>query len=287
MNAIDALVKKAKENYGVCLGLDTTEAFLPDYLLNKDIPLAEKFYEFNKKIIEATYKDVACYKVQIACYEAIGIEGLIAYKKTLELIRKKGALVIADIKRGDISSTATQYAKGHFMGDFEADFITINAYMGLDAVSPYFEYIKNNSKGLFILVKTSNPNSKDIQDLVLGDKEKVYIKMGKKVDEWGKEFICNEGFSALGAVAGLTYPAEFKKLKEAMPNTFFLIPGYGAQGGKGEDIAEIFKDGICGVVNSSRGIIAYHKGKDESENFTKYTKEAVKLMKEDISKWLK
>lgn len=286
MNAIDALVKKAREKNAVCLGLDTKEEFFPEYLQKKDIPLCEKMYEFNKKIIDATYDVVACYKVQIAFYEALGLEGLRCYKKTLDAIKEKGALVIADVKRGDIASTAACYAKAHFEGDFEADFMTVNAYIGIDAVEPYFEYMKKG-KGIFVLVKTSNPGSGDLQDVKTADGEEVYMKMGRLVKKWGGDFAGSEGFSALGEVAAITYPEEFKKLKAMMPGTFFLIPGYGAQGGKAEDIAEIFKDGICAVVNSSRGIIAYHKGKDEGENFSALTREAALMMGEDIKKWLK
>ncbi len=286
MNIMDKLYKKAVDNYGVCLGLDTTFDFLPEYLQKKDISTGEKIFLFNKEIIDATKDMVACYKVQIACYEALGIEGLIAYKNTLEYIRKSGNIVIADIKRGDISSTATQYAIGHFSGDFESDFITVNTYMGKDAISPYFEYFKNKEKGAFLLVKTSNPNSGDIQDLSCKDGEKVCEKMAGLLSSWGRDFIGKEGFSSIGAVVGLTYPKEFLKLKEYMKNTFFLIPGYGAQGGTGKDIAKVFEGGICGVVNSSRGIIASHKGKEESESFARFAREAVLEMQEDIGKWL-
>lgn len=286
MKLIDKLYERSKKNMAVCLGLDTKEAFLPEYISKMDISLGEKYFLFNKAIIDATKDIVACYKVQIACYEALGMDGLNAYQKTLKYIRENDGIVIADIKRGDISSTAAMYADGHFKGDFEADFITINTYMGLDAISPYFDYMKDGNKGLFVLVKTSNPNSYQIQDLEVKDGEKVYEKMAKYVDEWGSDFVGECGYSSVGAVVGLTYPKEFIEVKKFMPKAFFLIPGYGAQGGTGKDIAEIFKDDICGVVNSSRGIISAHKGKIEDENFTELTVKAVKDMQEDIGQWL-
>lgn len=287
MKLIDRLYEKSRENTAVCLGLDTKEAFLPEYLQQKEeLSMGEKFFEFNRKIIDATKDIVACYKVQIACYEAYGLDGLKAYAKTLEYIRKNGAIVIADVKRGDISSTASMYADAHFTGDFEADFITVNSYMGLDAVSPYFDYMRDRDKGLFLLVKTSNPKGYQIQDLETTDGMKVYEKMGEYVQKWGSEFIGKCGYSSIGAVVGLTYPEEFKKVRKYMKNVFFLIPGYGAQGGTGKDIAEIFSEDICGVVNSSRGIISAHKGIKEDESFTDLTVEAVLKMQKDIGQWL-
>ena len=287
MKLIDRLYEQSRKNMAVCLGLDTKEAFLPDYLAARDdLSTGEKFFEFNRKIIDATCDIVACYKVQIACYEAYGLDGLAAYSKTLKYIRQKGQIVIADVKRGDISSTAAMYADGHFSGDFEADFITVNSYMGLDAVSPYFDYMKNNDKGLFLLVKTSNPNGYQIQDLMTEEGLKVYEKMGEYVQSWGSEFIGESGYSAIGAVVGLTYPKEFKHVRKYMKNVFFLIPGYGAQGGTGKDIAEIFSEDICGVVNSSRGIISAHKGIKEDESFVECTVDAVRKMQKDIGQCL-
>ncbi|MBQ9950047.1 MAG: orotidine-5'-phosphate decarboxylase [Clostridia bacterium] len=280
---MDFLAEKAVKS-PVCVGLDTKYDFLPDYLKNADATKGEKIFEFNRKIIDSTFDECACYKVQIACYEALGLEGMTAFAKTVKYARKKGAIVISDVKRGDISSTAAQYAKGHFTGDFETDIMTVNSYMGEDAVSPYYDYLPE--KGLFLLIKTSNPSSGDIQDIRTQDGEPVYIRMAKKAEQWGEKFIGKSGFSAIGAVVGLTYPAEFLEIKKHMPHTFFLIPGYGAQGGTGKDIAEVFADGVCGVVNSSRGLITAHKGKSEGEDFNVYVREAVLKMKEDIQKWL-
>lgn len=284
MNAIDKLYKKAKEQSPVCVGLDTRVDYFPEYLANADLPLNEKLFEFNKKIIDATINEAGCYKVQVACYEAHGLSGMAAYSRTLKYIREKGAIVIADVKRGDIASTASEYARGHFTGDFEADFITINTYMGEDAISPYYPYLEEG-KGIFALVKTSNKSGADIQNLISSGKP-VYEHMAKLVSNWGKRFIGSSGFSSIGAVMGLTYPEEYEKVQSTMPSTFLLIPGYGAQGGTGRDIARFFNNGIRGAVNSSRGIISAHKGKDESESFADLAAQAVADMKEDILKWL-
>lgn len=284
MNAIDKLVKSVKEKSPVCVGLDTRVDYFPEYLANADLPLNEKLFEFNKKIIDATISEAGCYKVQVACYEAHGLCGMAAYSQTLKYIREKGSIVIADVKRGDIASTASEYAHGHFTGDFEADFITINTYMGEDAVSPYYPYLEEG-KGVFALVKTSNKSGADIQNLK-SDGKPVYEHMAKLVSNWGNNFIGSLGFSSIGAVMGLTYPEEYERVQATMPHTFLLIPGYGAQGGTGRDIARFFNNGIRGAVNSSRGIISAHKGKDESESFADLAAAAVADMKEDILKWL-
>lgn len=282
---MDKLANRANKVGPVCLGLDTQVSFLPEYIAKKDIDIGEKFFEFNRAIIDATFDAVACFKVQIACYEALGMSGMEAFRKTVEYARSKGSIVISDVKRGDISSTATQYAKGHFEGDFETDIMTINAYMGIDAVSPYFPYIEKE-KALFLLVKTSNPGSGDFQDILTNSNEEVYLRVAKKVEEWGAPYIGESSYSALGAVVGLTYPEEFLRIKEVMPHTFFLIPGYGAQGGTGKDVAKVFGDKICGVVNSSRGLICAYKGKTDNEDFASYVREATLFMNEDITKWL-
>ena len=282
----DILLDEVKRKSCVCLGLDTRPAYLPAYIAEKDQSTGEEIFEFNKRIVDATCDLVGCYKVQVACYEALGLDGMMAYSKTLKYIRSKGSIVIADVKRGDISSTAEQYALGHFTGDFEADFITVNAYMGEDAVSPYYPFLEKN-KGLFVLVKTSNKSGVDFQDLEMKDgDEPLYVKMARKVARWGEPFTGESGFSAIGAVTGLTYPEEFETIREVMPHTFLLIPGYGAQGGTGKDIATFFRDGVCGVVNSSRGLITAHKGKTEGEDYTDYVRQAVIDMKQDIEQWL-
>ncbi|MDL2258771.1 orotidine-5'-phosphate decarboxylase [Eubacteriales bacterium OttesenSCG-928-K08] len=277
---IDKLVRDVKEKGPVCVGLDTQYSFLPEFLQKRANTKGKNIFEFNKRIIDATVDVAGCYKVQIACYEALGLDGMQAFASTVQYAREKGAIVISDIKRGDIASTAGQYATGHFTGDFETDFITINTYMGSDSVSPYYPFLEKG-KGLFALVKTSNPSGKEIQDLKSNGKT-IYQHMASLVDSWGSAFIGDEGFSSIGAVTGLTYPEEFESIRHLLPKTFLLIPGYGAQGGTGKDIATFFSEGVRGVVNSSRALLTAHKGKTEDEDFVNYTREAVIKMREDI-----
>ncbi len=281
---IDRLYAKVQKQGPVCLGLDPQLSFLPEALLNMDCSDGEKLFDFNRRIIDATLEDVGCYKAQIACYEAFGLDGMQAFAKTLQYARKKGAIVISDVKRGDIASTAAQYAKGHFTGDFEADFLTINAYMGEDAVSPYYPYVQEG-KGLFLLVKTSNPSGKDFQDLDCSG-QTLFQCVAQKAAAWGEAFMGACGYSSIGAVTGLTYPEEFELIRELMPRTFLLIPGYGAQGGTGKDIAAFFRGELRGVVNSSRGLITAHKGKTEELDFDVYIRQATRAMREDIEQWL-
>jgi len=282
--SMEKLVRAAQKKGPVCVGLDTRLSFLPDCLLKKDWSDGEKIFEFNRQIIDATGDEAGCFKLQIAFYEALGLDGMQAFSKTLQYARSRGNATITDAKRGDISSTAEKYAKAHFTGDFETDAMTINVFMGEDAVSPYHSYLEKD-KGVFALVKTSNPSGKDFQDLLVGG-ETLYERMARKVSEWGERFIGESGFSAIGAVTGLTYPEEFERIRPLLPHTFLLIPGYGAQGGTGRDIAGFFRGGVCGVVNSSRGLITAHKGKTEDEDFTGYIRAAVLDMKQDILKWL-
>ncbi len=281
---MDRLYEDVKKKGPVCVGLDTQLSFLPEYLKRRDASAGEKIFEFNRKIIDAVHDNAGCFKVQVACYEALGLDGMKAFSDTVRYARSKGSIVISDVKRGDISSTATQYAQGHFTGDFETDIITVNAYMGEDAVSPYYPYLEKG-KGLFVLVKTSNPSSRDIQDIDAGGLT-IYQRMAQKVAAWGEQFIGTSGFTAIGAVTGLTYPEEFELIRDLMPRTFLLIPGYGAQGGTGKDIATFFRGGLCGVVNSSRGLITAHKGKSEEEGFETHVRDAVLTMREDILAWL-
>ena len=282
--SMEKLVNAARKKGPVCVGLDTQLSFLPEYLKAKDWSDGEKVFEFNRQIIDATQDEAGCFKLQIAFYEALGLDGMAAFSKTLQYARSRGSVTITDAKRGDISSTAEQYAKAHFSGDFETDVMTINVFMGEDAVSPYYPYLAKD-KGVFALVKTSNPSGRDFQDLLV-DGETLYERTARKVAEWGERFLGESGFSAIGAVTGLTYPEEFERIRPLLPNTFLLIPGYGAQGGTGKDIAGFFKDGIRGVVNSSRGLITAHKGKTEGEDFASYVRAAVLDMKQDILKWL-
>lgn len=282
--SMERLVADVQKKGPVCVGLDTQYDFLPACIKNAGGTPGEHIFAFNRAIIDAVLEDAGCFKVQVACYEALGMDGMAAFRNTVQYARSKGAVVISDVKRGDIQSTAKQYAKGHFTGDFETDLITVNAYMGEDAISPYYEYLARD-KGLFVLVKTSNPSSRDFQDRDL-EGAPLYLRMAERISQWGEAFIGKSGYSAIGAVAGCTYPEQFPAIQKAMPHTFFLIPGYGAQGGTGKDIAGFFKNGVCGVVNSSRGIITAHKGKTEGADFTQHIHDAVLAMKKDILSWL-
>lgn len=280
---IDRLFEDVK-NYGhVCLGLDTDVSYIPEELIRKHVSVEDSIFEFNKRIIDATLDAVSCYKVQIAYYEALGIKGLIAYKNTLEYIRSKGKIIIADIKRGDISKTAEMYAKGHFEGDFESDFITLSPYMGLDSIDPYLDYIKNEEKGLFLLVRTSNPGAKDIQYIDDKNNNKIYEVVGKKLNVLGEEYLGECGYSSIGGVVGCTHKSESLKIRRDLDKMFFLVPGYGAQGGTAEDVALTLKDGNGGVVNSSRGILlAYKKRENGHKIFEECAREEAIRMREDI-----
>lgn len=280
---MDKLYDRAKESGPVCLGLDTDLSYIPQCILNEEESAGERIFRFNKEIIDQTKDLVACYKVQIAYYEALGVEGMEAYKKTMAYIRKEGQISIGDAKRGDIAATAQMYAKGHFEGDFEADILTVNGYMGEDAISPFYPYLKD--KGLFVLLRTSNKSAVDLQDVEAGD-QKVFMHMGDLIEKWGSDFIGESGFSSIGSVVGLTYPEEFSLLAETYPKMFFLVPGYGAQGGTGKDLAGVLKKSACAVVNSSRGLITAHKGKSDDWDFATFIRNATKAMKEDIVKWL-
>lgn len=280
---IDKLFKTVEEKGHVCVGLDTDLSYIPKTFLNKFTSLEEAVFQFNKTIIDETIDVAACYKPQIAYYEALGISGLIAYKKTLEYIKFKGGISIGDIKRGDISKTAEMYAKAHFEGDFEADFITLSPYMGLDSIEPYLPYIKEKEKGVFLLVRTSNKGAKDIQYINTTDGKKVFNLVGEKIQNLGKECIGECGYSSIGGVIGCTHVEEGIELRNKLNSMFFLIPGYGAQGGKAEDVALYLKNGNGGVVNSSRGImLAYKKYEDGEVNFAKYARKEVVRMRDEI-----
>ena len=301
---IEKLVSRIKKlNAPIVVGLDPTLNFVPKFLLDKAInekgetleAAADAIFEFNKKIVDAVYDLIPAVKPQIAMYEQFGIPGLMAYKKTLDYCHEKGLLVIGDAKRGDIGSTSTAYAIGHLgkvkignseIAPIDADFLTINPYMGSDSVVPFVEECKKNDKGLFILVKTSNPSSGEFQDQKVGEKA-IYELVGKKVDEWGLDTV-KEGYSDVGAVVGATYPEMGKVLRDIMPKAYILVPGYGAQGGTAAELKPFFnKDGLGAIVNSSRGIIAAYKQEKYAEfgaeGFAEAAREAVIDMKNDIA----
>jgi len=279
---IDKLYEKINDTGHVCLGLDTDFEYVPAGFASKFDSKSEAVLEFNKKIIKATSNSVACYKVQIAYYEALGIEGMKAFSNTLKYIKETGNIAISDVKRGDIAKTAQMYARAHFEGDFETDFITINSYMGMDTLEPYFDYLKDKEKGLFVLIRTSNKGAPDIQNINTIEGENVYTVMGKKVQNVGKSFLGKCGYSSIGGVVGCTHTQEGKKLREELDSTFFLIPGYGAQGGGAEEVAVYLKNGNGGVVNSSRGILLAYKKQNNPENFDECAYNEVERMRKDI-----
>lgn len=280
---IDKLFNIVAEKGHVCVGLDTDISYIPEDFRAKFDNLGDAIFEFNKAIIDATIDVAACFKPQIAYYETYGIEGLKAYAKTMGYLKEKGAISIGDIKRGDISKTAEMYAKAHFTGEFEADFITLSPYMGLDSIEPYLPYLKNNEKGVFVLVRTSNKGSKDIQYVETAGERRVYNLVGEMINNLGKEYMGECGYSSVGGVIGCTHVDEGIEIRKSLDSTFFLIPGYGAQGGKAEDVALYLKDGNGGVVNSSRGIMLAYKGKADGDiNFAKYAREEVIRMRDEI-----
>ena len=253
------------------VGLDPQVYLIPKCIMGKYIDheeaMGEVIWQFNKVVIDAIGDIVPAVKPQIAFYEQWGIEGLKAYQKTIQYARDKGLIVIGDIKRGDISSTAQAYANAHLRGPFACDAITINPLLGWDSIEPFARICEKDNKGIFALVKTSNPSSGELQNLI-SQEQPIYMHLARYVKTWGKDFIGEHGYSALGAVVAATYPEEAKKLRQAMPNTFFLVPGFGAQGGKAKDIVHSFdQNGLGAIVNSSRGILGAYL-KEEGENIT-------------------
>ena len=277
MNIMDKIYKRVEERGVVCLGLDTALDYIPEFL-KEGMNNEDAIVEFNKRIIDETLDVVACYKVQIAYYEALGLSGMRAYRRTLEYLREKDAIIIADIKRGDIAATAKMYAKGHFEGDFEADFVTLSPYMGMDSIEPYLPYMKEGKKGVFVLVRTSNSGAEDFEKLDIVGAKKLYNAVGDKLTEMGQSVKGKYGYTQIGGVIGCTHVEEGKEIRSRYNDMFFLIPGYGAQGGKAEDVALYLNNGNGGVVNSSRGILlAYKKENRETEYAACAREEAIKM----------
>jgi orotidine-5'-phosphate decarboxylase len=264
--AVDLLFDSVACKGHVCVGLDTSPDYVPDSEKQKERNAAKSVLAFNTALVDATIDIAACYKVQIAYYEEMGIEGLTAYSKTLEYIRKKGALVIADIKRGDIADTARSYAKAHFSGDFKADFVTISPYMGMDSVEPWLSEAQNAGGGAFVLMRTSNPGMRDFQFSITSDGKKLYHKVGDKLSELASKYAGKNGYGLFGAVVGCTDRDEASDIRENYPNLFFLIPGYGTQGGGAQDAALLLREGNGGVVNASRSIITAWQKESNNEN---------------------
>ena len=292
-----------KTNAPIVVGLDPMLNYIPEHIQKKAFAefgetlegAAEAIWQYNKGIVDATYDLIPAVKPQIAMYEQFGIPGLIAYKKTVDYCKSKDLVVIGDIKRGDIGSTSAAYAVGHLgqvqvgskkYAGFDEDFATVNPYLGSDGVKPFMDICKEEKKGIFVLVKTSNPSSGEFQDRVI-DGRPLYELVGEKVAQWGDELMGDE-YSYVGAVVGATYPEMGKVLRKVMPKSYILVPGYGAQGGKGADLVHFFnEDGLGAIVNSSRGIIAAYKqekyAKFGAEHFAEASRAAVIDMVEDIS----
>lgn len=327
---INKLVQKIqKTNAPIVVGLDPMLKYIPKQITAKAYAeygetlegAAEAIWQFNKAIVDQTYDLIPAVKPQIAMYEQFGIPGLMAFKKTVDYCKSKDLVVIGDIKRGDIGSTSSAYAVGHLgkvqVGSksyygFDEDFATVNPYLGSDGVNPFIDVCKEEKKGIFVLVKTSNPSSGEFQDrLVLpektdknmstpsegtgsitytNDNRPLYELVGEQVAKWGAECM-GDSYSYVGAVVGATYPEMGKVLRKVMPKSYILVPGYGAQGGKGADLVHFFnEDGLGAIVNSSRGIIAAYQNetyaKFGAENFAEASRQAVEDMVTDISQAL-
>ena len=300
INQLVANIKKT--GAPIVVGLDPMLNYIPEQVQKKAFAeygetlegAAEAIWQFNKEIVDKTYDLIPAVKPQIAMYEQFGLPGLAAFKKTVDYCKEKGLVVIGDIKRGDIGSTSAAYAVGHIgkvkvgsktYAPFDEDFVTVNPYLGSDGVNPFLDVCKEEKKGIFVLVKTSNPSSGEFQDQKI-DGRPLYELVGEKVAAWGSEVMGDE-YSYVGAVVGATYPEMGKVLRKVMPKAYILVPGYGAQGGKGKDLVHFFnEDGLGAIVNSSRGLIAAYKqeqyAKFGAENFGDASRAAVETMIADI-----
>lgn len=301
---ISRLIEKIKEKKApICVGLDPMLNFIPEHIKEEAFAakgesleaVAEAIYNFNKAIVDECFDLIPAVKPQVAMYEQFGIAGLIAYEKTVTYCQEKGLLVIGDVKRGDIGSTSAAYATAHLgkinvgsktFEPFHSDFLTVNPYMGSDSINPFVDECVKNDKGLFVLVKTSNPSSGEFQDRLI-DGKPLYEHVASKVMEWGERSMDGE-YSNVGAVVGATYPQMSEILRKIMPNTYFLVPGYGAQGATAADLRPCFnKDGLGAIVNSSRGIIAAYKNDKYRDfgdkDFAKASREAAIDMICDIN----
>ena len=279
---IDRLVERVDKVGPICLGLDTDISYIPLYIRERNNSLEDMIFDFNKSVIDASHDLVAIYKLQIAYYEACGIEGMKAYKRTLDYIRQLGSMSIGDIKRGDIAASANMYAKAHFEGDFEVDMVTLNPYMGFETLDPFLEYL-DKGKGAFVLLRTSNEGSKDIEYKKLEDGQYLYYSVGDRLEEIAKKYRKKSGYSNLGLVVGATSKEDGRLIRERYKDLYFLIPGYGYQGGSGDDIKLYLNEANGGVVNSSRAILLNYKNyEDGEERFAHYTRQAVLKMREDI-----
>ncbi len=301
---IDKLIKKIQETKApIVVGLDPMLNYVPAHIQKAAFEefgetlegAAEAIWQFNRGIVDAVYDLIPAVKPQIAMYEQFGIPGLIAFQKTVDYCKEKGLVVIGDVKRGDIGSTSAAYAVGHLgkvsvggksYASFDEDFITVNPYLGTDGVKPFVDVCKEHQKGIFVLVKTSNPSSGEFQDQKI-DGRPLYELVAEKVVAWGEECM-GDAYSNVGCVVGATYPEQGKILRKLMPKNYILVPGYGAQGGTAKDLVDYFnEDGLGAIVNSSRGIIAAFKkeeyGKFGEEHYDEASRQAVLDMIADIN----
>lgn len=300
---IDQLIKLiVSTGAPIVVGLDPMMKFIPEHIKKAAFEekgetlegAAEAVWLFNKEIIDNIYDLIPAVKPQIAMYEQFGIEGLKAFQKTVDYCHEKDLVVIGDVKRGDIGSTSAAYADAHLgkisvganrFSAFNEDFATVNPYFGIDGIQPFLDVCKEEKKGIFILVKTSNPSSGEFQDRLI-DGRPLYEYVGEKVAEWGEQHMGGD-YSYIGAVVGATYPKVGRIMRKVMPKAYILVPGYGAQGGKAEDLVHYFnKDGLGAIVNSSRGIIAAYKQEQYAhftqENYADASRQAVLAMIKDI-----
>lgn len=298
---MDILIEKIKQkNNPTVVGLDPLLDYVPNFIKEKAFKeygknlkgASNAILEFNKGLIDALYDVIPAIKPQSAYYEMYGYEGVETLYETIKYAKEKGLYVIADIKRNDIGSTATAYAKAYLgktqienesLSAFDADSVTVNGYLGSDGITPFINECKQNNKTMFVLVKTSNSSSGELQDLFLYDNNQVYLKMAKLVENWGKDTIGKNGYSQVGAVVGATYPEQLKELRGQFKNMFFLVPGYGAQGGGASDVTCGFdSNGLGAIINSSRAVMcAYKKEGCAEEDFAGAARrEALKMKKE-------
>lgn len=308
-NMINKLNEKIKKTGApIVVGLDPMLKYVPEFIRKQAFAeygetlegAAEAVWQYNKGIVDAVYDLIPAVKPQIAMYEQFGIPGMAAFKKTVDYCKEKDLVVIGDIKRGDIGSTSEAYAVGHLgkvqVGSnsycgFEEDFATVNPYLGSDGVKPFMKVCKEEKKGIFVLVKTSNPSSGEFQDRLI-DGKPLYEIVGEQVNAWGAECMPESGnYSYVGAVVGATYPEQGKLLRKVMPHTLILVPGYGAQGGKGADLVHFFnEDGLGAIINSSRGIIAAYQQEQYAhfgeKGYADASRAAVLAMREDIAQAL-
>lgn len=299
--SLDRLIEKIEQMQNPTVaGLDPKLDYVPEYIRKRCFEkygetlkgAAKALLEFNKGLIDALYDIVPAVKPQAAYYEMYGAAGVKTLYKTQEYARSKGMYVITDGKRNDIGTTMEAYAAAHLgkvkvgsteIEPFLGDALTVNGYLGSDGIKPLLKICSENDKGIFVLVKTSNPSSGELQDRLI-DGEPVYEVMGKMCEKWGEELPGVYGYSGVGAVVGATYPEQIKTLRALLPKTFFLIPGYGAQGATAADIAGAFdKNGLGGIVNSSRGIMcAYQKQKVSEHEFAEAARREAIRMRDEI-----